>query len=139
MKERMAEHRANPVCANCHRLMDPIGLALENFDGVGAWRARDAGTRIDVTSQLFDGTNIDGMVGLRSALLRRPEVFVRTMTENLLTYALGRGLTPADQPVVRSIMREAQSGGYHFSALVSGIVNSTPFRMRMAPSARETE
>ncbi|MEQ1757366.1 MAG: DUF1592 domain-containing protein [Vicinamibacterales bacterium] len=139
MKERMAEHRANPTCANCHRLMDPIGLSMENFDGVGAWRVRDAGTRIDVTSQLSDGTNVDGVVSLRDSLMRRSDVFVRTMTENLVVYALGRGLTPADQPTVRSILREAQPHGYRFSALVSGIVNSTPFRMRMAPSSRETE
>src|SRR5439155_23252290 len=72
MKERMAEHRANPVCANCHRLMDPLGLALENFDGVGAWRVRDSGVRIDATSQLFDGSNVDGVVSLRQALLARP-------------------------------------------------------------------
>ncbi len=139
MKERMAEHRANPTCANCHRLMDPIGLAMENFDGVGAWRIRDAGVRIDTTSQLSDGTSVDGIVSLRDSLLRRPEIFVRTMTENLLVYALGRGLTAADQPTVRAILRDAQPGGYRFSALVSGIVNSTPFRMRMAASTRETE
>jgi mono/diheme cytochrome c family protein len=139
MKERMAEHRANPTCANCHRLMDPIGLAMENFDGVGAWRVRDAGARIDATSQLSDGTAVDGVVALRDTLVRRPEVFVRTMTENLLVYALGRGLTTADQPTVRAIMREAQPGNYRVSALVTGIVNSTPFRMRMAASTRETE
>jgi mono/diheme cytochrome c family protein len=139
MKERMVEHRANPTCANCHRLMDPIGLAMENFDGVGAWRVRDAGTRIDATSQLSDGTAVDGVVALRDSLVRRPDVFVRTMTENLLVYALGRGLTTADQPTVRAIMREAQPGNYRMSALVTGIVNSTPFRMRMAASTRETE
>jgi mono/diheme cytochrome c family protein len=138
MKERMAEHRANPTCANCHRLMDPIGLAMENFDGVGAWRVRDAGMRIDSSSQLSDGTSVDGVVALRDSLLRRPQVFVRTMSENLLVYALGRGLTPADQPTVRGILREAEPGGYRFSALVTGIVNSVPFRMRTAES-RETE
>lgn len=139
MKERMAEHRANPICANCHKLMDPIGLAMENFDGVGAWRVRDAGSRIDATSDLSDGTSVDGVVSLRDYLLRRPEVFGRTITENLLVYALGRGLTAADQPTVRAILREAQPGGYRFSALMSGIVNSAPFRMRMAASTRETE
>jgi mono/diheme cytochrome c family protein len=139
MKERMAEHRANPTCANCHRLMDPIGLAMENFDGVGAWRVRDAGTRIDTSSQLSDGTDVDGIVALRDSIVRRPDVFVRTMTENLLVYALGRGLTPADQPVVRAILRDAQPGNYRFSTLVAGIVNSTPFRMRTAASTRETE
>ena len=135
----MAEHRANPVCANCHRLMDPIGLAMENFDGVGAWRVRDGGARIDATSQLADGTSVDGVVSLRESLLRRPEVFVRTMTENLLVYSLGRGLGPADMPAVRSILRDARPGGYRFSSLVLSIVNSTPFRMRTAASTRETE
>jgi hypothetical protein len=139
MKERMAEHRANPTCANCHRLMDPLGLALENFDGVGGWRARDAGSRIDTTSQLADGTNVDGVVGLRQALLRRPEVFVRTLTENLMVYGLGRGLSPADMPAVRAVMRGAQPQQYRFSALVAGIVNSPQFRMRTAASPKETE
>jgi len=137
MKERMAEHRANPTCANCHRLMDPLGLAMENFDGIGAYRVRDGGTRIDATSQLSDGTNVDGVVQLRDAVLRRPEIFVRTMTENLLVYALGRGLTPADMPTVRAVMREA-GPEYRFSSLVHGIVNSTPFRMRRT-AVEETE
>ena len=87
--------------------MDPIGLALENFDGVGAWRARESGVRIDAATELADGTAVDGVVELRHALLRRPEVFVRTVTENLLTYALGRGLSADDMPAVRSIMRDA--------------------------------
>ena len=139
MRERMAEHRANPVCANCHRLMDPIGLAMENFDGVGAWRVREGGARIDATSQLADGTSVDGVVALRESLLRRPEVFVRTLTENLLVYSLGRGLGPADRPTVRGILRDAQPGGYRFSSLVFSIVNSTPFRMRMAAPTKETE
>jgi mono/diheme cytochrome c family protein len=139
MKERMVEHRANPTCANCHRLMDPLGLAMENFDGIGAWRARDAGTRIDATSQLADGTNVDGAVALRQALLARPEVFVRTMTENLMIYALGRGLSATDMPAVRAVMNGAKPGDYRFSQLVFGIVNSTPFRMRTAVSLKETE
>jgi hypothetical protein len=137
MKERMAEHRANPVCANCHRLMDPLGLALENFDGVGAWRVRDSGVRIDATSQLFDGTSVDSVVTLRQALLKRPDVFVRTFTDNLLTYALGRGLTADDMPVVRSIMREAAPGNYRFQSIVMALVNSTPFQMRMKASVEE--
>ncbi|MGB7217526.1 MAG: DUF1592 domain-containing protein [Vicinamibacterales bacterium] len=137
MKERMVEHRANPVCANCHRLMDPLGLALENFDGVGAWRVRDTGVRIDATSQLLDGTNVDGAVSLRQALLQRPEVFVRTFTENLTTYALGRGLTADDMPVVRSIMREAAPQEYRFQSIVMALVNSPPFQMRMKASAEE--
>jgi len=137
MKERMGEHRANPVCANCHRLMDPLGLALENFDGVGAWRVRDSGVRIDATSQLFDGSNVDGVVSLRQALLARPDVFVRTFTDNLLTYALGRGLTADDMPVVRSILREAAPQGYRFQSIVTALVNSAPFQMRMKASMEE--
>jgi hypothetical protein len=139
MKERMAEHRANPTCANCHKLMDPLGLAMENFDGIGAWRARDAGTGIDVASQLADGTNVNGVVGLRESLLKRPEVFVGTMTENLMIYALGRELTAADMPAVRAVMHAAAPDAYRFSSLIFGIVNSTPFQMRTAASLKEIE
>jgi mono/diheme cytochrome c family protein len=135
MREQMAEHRANPVCASCHKVMDPIGFALENFDAVGAWRTREAGGAIDASGELADGTKVDGVVTLRQALLARPEVFVGTMTEKLLTYALGRGLDYHDMPVVRSIVRQSAVGGYRFSSLVLGIVNSVPFQMRMA---RET-
>jgi hypothetical protein len=137
MKERMEEHRRNPTCANCHRLMDPVGLALENFDGVGAWRVREAGVRIDTTTNLADGTPIADVVELREALLARSDVFVRTFTENLLTYALGRGLTASDMPAVRAIMREAARQDYRFSAIVNGVVTSIPFRMRLKASAAE--
>jgi hypothetical protein len=137
MRERMEEHRANPVCANCHKLMDPIGLSLENFDAVGAWRARDGdsvtaqGTAIDANGQLLDGTKVDGVVTLRQALLRQPEIFVSTVTEKLLTYALGRGLQYYDMPTVRTVVRDAATDGYRFSSLVLGIVNSTPFQQRV--------
>ena len=133
MRERMEEHRRNPTCANCHRLMDPIGLAMENFDGIGGWRVRDGGVRIDASTQLADGTAVNGVVELRDALLRRPEVVVRTLTENLMTYALGRALTSDDMPAVRAVMREAARSNYRFSAIVTGIVTSAPFRMRMRP------
>ena len=138
MKERMEEHRRNPACANCHRLMDPIGLALENFDGVGGWRSRESGVRIDSTTQLADGTAVNGVVDLRRAVLRRPEVFVRTVTENLLTYALGRELAADDMPTVRAVMRTAAPQGYRLSDLVEGITTSTPFTMRVAAEATET-
>jgi len=138
MKERMEEHRRNPACANCHRLMDPIGLALENFDGVGGWRSRESGVRIDSTTQLSDGTAVNGVVDLRRAVLRRPEVFVRTVTENLLTYALGRELAADDMPTVRAVMRAAAPQGYRLSDLVEGITTSTPFTMRVAAEATET-
>jgi hypothetical protein len=133
MRERIEEHRANPVCANCHKLMDPIGLAMENFDAVGTWRTRDAGEPIDASGELVDGTRLDGVVALRDALLGRPEVFVGTLTEKLLTYALGRGLDHRDMPVVRSIVRESGRNDYRFSSLVLAIVKSLPFQMRMTP------
>lgn len=128
----MEAHRANPVCASCHKIMDPIGLSLENFDVVGAWRTEDAGTPIDASGQLIDGTQVDGIVTLRKALVAHPDVFVRTMTEKMLIYALGRGLDARDMPSVRAIMREAAPRDYRFSSLVLGIVHSTPFTMRVA-------
>lgn len=134
MRERMEEHRKNPACAGCHRIMDPIGLALENFDAVGAWRAREGGTwgsPIDASGQLMDGTEVDGPVALRQALLREPETFVRTLTEKLLTYALGRGLGAYDMPTVRAIVQESGRREYRFSSLVLGIAKSLPFQMRM--------
>jgi hypothetical protein len=135
MKERMEEHRRNPTCANCHRLMDPVGLALENFDGIGTYRVRDAGVTIDSTTQLSDGTRIDNVVDLREALLARSNVFVRTFTENLFVYALGRGLTPADMPEVRRVIRDAAPGDYRFESIVQGIATSAPFRMRLKGAA----
>jgi hypothetical protein len=135
MRERMQQHRRSPACANCHKIMDPIGLALENFDAVGAWRTVDGGTPIDASGQLSDGTLIDGPVALRNALLRRREVFVGTMTEKLLTYALGRSADFSDMPTVRSIVREAGRHEYRWSSLVLGVVTSVPFQMRTAPAA----
>ncbi len=135
MRERMEEHRTNPACAGCHKIMDPIGFALENFDAVGAWRTRDGGllgTPIDASGQLMDGTKVDGVVTLRRALLQQPEIFIGTLTEKLLTYALGRGLTAYDMPVVRAIVRDSAPQNYRFSSLIMGIVNSAPFQMRKA-------
>ena len=132
LRERLAEHRANPVCATCHDVMDPIGLGLENFDAVGKWRTKEPGGAIDAHGQLVDGTPIDGVVQLREALTKDPEQFARVFTERLLTYALGRGLEARDMPTVREIVRNAEDEGYRFSALVKGIVNSVPFRMRRA-------
>jgi hypothetical protein len=135
MREQMAEHRANPVCASCHKVMDPIGFALENFDTVGAWRTEDAGVPIDASGELGDGTKVDGVVTLRQAMMRHPEVFVRTMTEKLMIYALGRGLDDRDMPVVRAVMRDGAAHDYRFSSLVLGIVRSMPFQMRIKPLA----
>jgi len=140
MRERMEAHRKVQPCAGCHRIMDPIGLAMENFDAVGAWRTRDGGTLgtpIDASGELLDGTRVDGVVTLRQALLRDPEIFVSTVTEKLLTYGLGRGLASADMPAVRGIVRAAAARNYRFSAIVLGIVTSVPFRERItaAPQA----
>ncbi|HEY1238914.1 MAG TPA: DUF1592 domain-containing protein [Bryobacteraceae bacterium] len=132
MREQMVEHRASAVCASCHKIMDPVGLALENFDAVGAWRSEDAGQPIDAAGELADGTKIDGVVALRQALVSRPEVFVGTLTEKLLTYALGRGLDYHDMPAVRTIIRDAARHDYRFSALLLGVVHSVPFQMRTA-------
>jgi hypothetical protein len=132
MREKMEAHRANPVCASCHKIMDPIGLTLENFDAVGAWRSEEGGSPIDARTELTDGTQLDGVVSLREALLKRQDVFVSTLTEKLMIYALGRGLTYNDMPAVRSIVRDAARQNNRFSSLILGVVRSTPFRMRMA-------
>ena len=132
MREQMERHRTNPVCANCHRVMDPIGFALENFDLVGAWRTKDGnGLPLNTADVMTDGTKIDGVVSLRQALVRRPDVFVQTLTEKLMVYALGRGLTYEDMPEVRKVVRGAAQKGYRFSALIQSIVESVPFTMRV--------
>jgi len=131
LRERMEAHRANPVCAGCHKVMDPIGFALENFDAIGQWRTADDGARIDPAGTLFEGTRVDGPVALRKMLVARPEVFLGVMTEKLLTYALGRGLDYYDMPTVRKIVRDASANGYRFSSLVAGVVNSPPFQMKV--------
>jgi hypothetical protein len=128
MRQRMEEHRANPACASCHRMMDPIGFALENFDGVGKWRTAEAGQKLDVSGALVDGSKIDGVASLREGLLRYSPQFVRTATEKLLTYALGRGVDYDDMPTVRSIVREAGKDDYKLSAIVFEIVKSAPFQ-----------
>jgi hypothetical protein len=130
MRQRMEQHRANPACAVCHRIMDPLGFALENFDGLGRWRdsAGPGAGPIDSSGALPDGTRFDGPAGLREVLLNRQELFVETFTERLLTYALGRGVEEYDRPVIRKIVREA--GEPRWSSIVLGIVKSTPFQMR---------
>ena len=129
MRERMELHRVNPVCSSCHSKMDPIGFALESFDGLGRWRAG-----VDSSGVLPDGTRIDGPAGLRKVLLDRKDQFVTTATERLLTYALGRGVEPFDMPAVRRIVRDAAPGDYRWSAIIMGVVNSVPFQMRRARS-----
>ena len=133
MRDRMAQHRANPACAGCHRVMDPIGFSLENFDALGQWRVKDGLAKIDAADTVYDGTKIDGAVGLRSFLLSRRSVFIQTMTEKLLGYGLGRGLGFYDMPTIRTILRDASRDDYRFSSIVMGIITSAPFQMRMKP------
>jgi hypothetical protein len=138
VRERLEEHRKNPACANCHRLFDPIGLALENFDATGAWRTLEGGTGgapIDASGELSDGTKVDGVVSLRRALVQQPDMFASTVAEKLMTYGLGRGLTAYDMPVVRAIVRRAAASNYRFSAVVQAIVTSPPFTMRQKLAA----
>ena len=132
LRQRLEMHRASPACASCHRVMDPLGFALENFDAIGAWRTTEAGLPLDASGQLADGTKVDGVVALRNALLARSDVFVKTLTERLMTYALGRGLQHYDMPVVRDIVRKAERQDYRFSGIIIGIVASQPFQMRLA-------
>ncbi len=133
MRERMEQHRANPVCASCHRLMDPLGLALENFDAVGRWRGHmPGGIAIDASGAMPDGTPFDGPADLRGLLVRNPEQFVTVVTEKLLTYALGRGVEYYDAPSVRETTRAAAGHDYGLASLIVGVVKSTPFQMRLA-------
>jgi cytochrome c5 len=132
VRERMEEHRSNPQCRSCHRVIDPIGLALENFDAIGMWRIRDGSSSIDATGQLYDGTELNGPAGLRRALLKRKDVVLRTFTENLIAYALGRRVEYYDMPTIRKIVRDAESSQNHFSSYVLGVVRSPAFRMSRA-------
>lgn len=132
VRQMLEKHRANPVCASCHARMDPLGLSLENFDAIGRWRTTDAGHPIDASGVLLDGTKVDGPRELRQALVAQKTQFVGTVTEKLLTYALGRGLQYYDAPTVRAIDRTAASGDYRWSSIILGIVKSAPFQMRMA-------
>ena len=131
LRQRLEMHRASPACASCHRVMDPLGFALENFDAIGAWRTTEGGLPLDASGQLADGTKVDGVVALRNALLARSDVFVKTLTERLMIYALGRGLQHYDMPVVRDIVRKAERQDYRFSGIIIGIVASQPFQMRL--------
>jgi mono/diheme cytochrome c family protein len=139
MRALLELHRQNPTCATCHRILDPLGFSLENFDAIGQWRTKEAGGAVDASGQLADGTKVDGPVALRRAILSHPEQFVDTLTEKLLTYALGRGLEYYDEPVVRSITRDAARNDYRFSSIVLGIVRSTPFEMKRKPAEESAE
>jgi hypothetical protein len=134
MRARMEAHRRNPVCASCHTRMDPLGFALENFDGIGKFRTHEAANMpVNATGTLPDGTKFDGPAEFRQALLNHREEFVRTFTEKLLTYAIGRGAEYYDNPAVRRIIRDAAPSEYRWSSLILGIVKSAPFQMRTAP------
>lgn len=130
IRERLKQHRTNAACASCHQQMDPVGFSLENFDALGRWRKTDAGLAIDAAGSFLDGGQFSGVTGLEQALLRRPELFARTLTEKLLTFGLGRGVETYDAPAVRQIVAAAKADHYRFSRLVIGIVKSTPFQMR---------
>jgi mono/diheme cytochrome c family protein len=131
VREQLERHRSSPVCASCHRIIDPAGFALENFNSVGQWRnATDDGTPLDTAGVLADGSKVDGPAALRNAILSRPDAFVTIVSERLLTYALGRGVEPSDMPVVRSIVRRTAKNNYPLSSIIQGIVESAPFQMR---------
>jgi hypothetical protein len=137
VRERMEQHRANPACASCHKIMDPIGLSLENFDAVGSWRVRDAGSAVDPNGEMYDGSKLDGPVGLRKAIMNHSEAFIGSFTENLLTFAVGRVLDERDMPTVRAIARAAAKDNNRFAAFVMGVVKSPPFLMRSVSSTVE--
>jgi Protein of unknown function (DUF1592)/Protein of unknown function (DUF1588)/Protein of unknown function (DUF1585)/Protein of unknown function (DUF1587)/Protein of unknown function (DUF1595)/Planctomycete cytochrome C len=137
VRQRMEDHRTNPVCASCHKIMDPIGFSLENFDLIGRWRTTDSGFPIDATGALVDGTKLDGPASLREALLSRSDRFVSTLTEKLMVYALGRGLKYTDMPAVRAVTREAAKSDNRFSSLILGIVKGEPFQMREVQKSEE--
>jgi hypothetical protein len=137
LRARMEAHRQNPACSGCHRIMDPIGFSLENFDAIGRWRTRDGSSEINATGELADGTRLDGPLSLHQALMQYTPQFLRTVTGKLLTYGLGRGVQYYDMPLVRQIVRQAESDNYRFSSLVLGIVKSAPFQSRTNPPRSE--
>jgi mono/diheme cytochrome c family protein len=139
MRQILEAHRTSPTCSTCHRIFEPMGFALENFDAVGAWRTQDEGVPIDATGVLVDGTKVDGVASLRETLRRRSDTFVRVVTEKLLTYALGRGVEYQDMPLVRSIVRDSAASQYRFSSLVLNIVKSPAFQMNMKMTDARTE
>ncbi|MFA5908015.1 MAG: DUF1592 domain-containing protein [Vicinamibacterales bacterium] len=136
-RERMEEHRKNPSCTSCHKVIDPLGLALENFDVTGAWRIKDNEVPVDVVGDLYDGTKMDGPGGLREALLKHSDVFLTGFTESLMTYALGRRIEYTDMPTIRGIVRDAGKSNNRMSAFVTGVVNSPAFKMGVADTGKE--
>ena len=139
VRARLEQHRENPVCATCHAPMDPLGFALENLDGIGMWRATEAGTEIDASAVMPNGTQFEGVPGLRHVLSRQPERFASAVVEKLLAFSLGRALEHYDRPAVRKIVRDSAPGGYKWSSIVLGVVNSTPFRMKASEAGPATQ
>ena len=139
VREQLELHRKNAPCASCHRIIDPPGFALENFNSVGQWRETGPdGAPVDTAGVLADGSKVDGPAALRTAILSRPEAFVSTLTERMLTYALGRGIEPADMPVVRRVVKKAAQNDYRVASIIMGIVESAPFQMRTKLEPAET-
>ena len=130
MRQQMEAHRTTEPCKSCHKIMDPIGFTLENFDAIGKWRTEDGDAQVDTSGVIVDGTKVVGVQGLRQVALRYSPQFVRVATEKLMTYALGRGVEPFDMPAIRTIVRDAGPKQYRLSALVVGVVTSAPFQMR---------
>jgi hypothetical protein len=135
----MEEHRKNPACSSCHRVIDPLGLALENFDVTGAWRIKDNEVPVDSAGDLYDGTRMNGPAGLRQALLQHSDLFLLSFTENLMTYALGRRVEYYDMPAVRAVIRDAAKFDNRISSFIAGVVNSAAFRMGTADTTLTTE
>jgi hypothetical protein len=136
-RQRMERHRAAPVCQSCHRFMDPIGLSLDNFDVTGRWRIRENGMPLDTRGELYDGTPVASPTDLLSALLERPIPLVRTFTENLMAYALGRRVEYYDKPALRAIVKYAEADGYRMSAFILGVVKSDAFQMQSVPAVAD--
>jgi hypothetical protein len=132
-RQRVEEHRRNPSCSSCHRVIDPPGMALENFDATGGWRSADNGVPIDATADLYDGRRMDGPAGLRAAIVAHEDMVLRNFTQQMMTYALGRRLNYRDMPAVRAIVRAAAAANNRFSSFVSGVVTSAAFRQSRPP------
>jgi len=133
----MEAHRINPTCVSCHQIFEPMGLAMENFDAVGAWRTLDAGQSIDATGVTNDGTPLEGVASLRELVLHNGDLLAQSVTEKLLTYAIGRGLEYEDMPLVRSITRNAAEDDYRFSSLLVGVIESPAFTMNVTSVASQ--
>ena len=138
VRERMEEHRKNPACTSCHKVIDPLGLALENFDVTGKWRIKDGDVAVDPTGELYDGTKMNGPAGLRAALVKHQDAFLLSFTEHLMTYALGRRVEPFDMASVRRVIRDARAQDLKLSAFILGVVNTPAFRMNRVERHRDT-